>query len=201
MSQASTRDTILEIASRLFASNGYSAVSMRDVAAGVGVTQANLYYHFKDKDQLIRDSLASIVAEKMELMEECLSTAHSNKEKIESFIFWFVRLVFEDRIFSKLILRELLDGDDDRLRYLSKEVFERPFALLVDVMREYAGKVDPTLSAVSVAGVILGHFQLSRILPYLPDDRTDHTDPDVVARHVLAMLHGALQGPAGSMEA
>ncbi|WP_333826024.1 TetR/AcrR family transcriptional regulator [Pinisolibacter sp.] len=200
MPETSTRDTILEIASRLFASNGYAAVSMRDVAARVGVTQANLYYHFKDKDHLIRDSLALIIAHKMEPMEECLKAAHSNKEKIEFFISWFVRLVFEDRVFSKMILRELLDGDEDRLQYLSMEVFKRPFALLVDVMREYTGRVDPTLSAVSVAAIILGHFQLSRILPYLPDDRADHTAPDVVARHVLAMLQGPLHDPAGSME-
>lgn len=37
-----TRTTILLEAAKLFASEGYSAVSMRDVANKVGVTPANL---------------------------------------------------------------------------------------------------------------------------------------------------------------
>jgi len=38
-----TQGVILEVASRLFASRGYDAVSMRDVAMEVGGTPANLY--------------------------------------------------------------------------------------------------------------------------------------------------------------
>ena len=43
---ADARATVLEVALRLFARNGYAGVSMRDVALEVGFTQAAIYYHF-----------------------------------------------------------------------------------------------------------------------------------------------------------
>src|SRR3546814_14166652 len=51
---------LLDTAARLFAESGYKAVSMRDIAKLVGVTQANLYYHFRDKADLTEATLASV---------------------------------------------------------------------------------------------------------------------------------------------
>ena len=42
------RDVIIDIASRLFITQGYEATSVRQIAEEVGVTEAALYYHFKD---------------------------------------------------------------------------------------------------------------------------------------------------------
>lgn len=47
------RDRILENAARLFVSNGFTAVSMREIAEAVGVSKAGLYYHFADKEGLM----------------------------------------------------------------------------------------------------------------------------------------------------
>ncbi|NKB84848.1 helix-turn-helix transcriptional regulator [Ochrobactrum grignonense] len=60
-----TRTVIIETAAGLFADLGYSAVSMRDVASKVGVTPANLYHHFKGKDELIREALAHVRARQL----------------------------------------------------------------------------------------------------------------------------------------
>jgi AcrR family transcriptional regulator len=44
---------ILDAAYRLFRRQGYSRVSMNEIAAATGVTKRTLYYHFKSKDQLL----------------------------------------------------------------------------------------------------------------------------------------------------
>jgi AcrR family transcriptional regulator len=44
-----TREEILGLSVPLFATRGFDGVSMRDIAAAVGVTPAALYYHFSDE--------------------------------------------------------------------------------------------------------------------------------------------------------
>ncbi|KAB8331352.1 TetR/AcrR family transcriptional regulator [Scytonema tolypothrichoides VB-61278] len=48
----SGRSRILEQAERLFRTQGYNTVTMRDIAREVGIRQASLYYHFPSKEQL-----------------------------------------------------------------------------------------------------------------------------------------------------
>ena len=52
-----TRKRILDAAYRLFRRQGYSRVSMDEIAAAATVTKRTLYYHFTSKDQLLADVL------------------------------------------------------------------------------------------------------------------------------------------------
>jgi AcrR family transcriptional regulator len=46
------RETILETSAKLFSQQGYKEVSIRDIAQACGMTNAALYYHFKNKEDL-----------------------------------------------------------------------------------------------------------------------------------------------------
>ena len=46
------RHQLLAIASDLFATKGYDATSIRDVASAAGMTSASLYYHFPSKEEM-----------------------------------------------------------------------------------------------------------------------------------------------------
>jgi AcrR family transcriptional regulator len=48
-----TRDRILSVALRQFASQGYANTSLREIADELGVTKAALYFHFKTKDDIV----------------------------------------------------------------------------------------------------------------------------------------------------
>ena len=47
-----SRERILEAALQLFSSQGYRATSVRDIAAGAGVSTGNVYHHFPDKETI-----------------------------------------------------------------------------------------------------------------------------------------------------
>jgi AcrR family transcriptional regulator len=49
------RTKILDAARELFAEHGYEAVTMRTIAEKIEYTPTAIYYHFKDKDALIRE--------------------------------------------------------------------------------------------------------------------------------------------------
>ena len=44
---------ILDAASRVFRRQGLHATGMRDIAAELGMAVGNLYYYFKDKEELL----------------------------------------------------------------------------------------------------------------------------------------------------
>lgn len=49
---ATTREKIIYHALKLFAAKGYDGVSMREIAAAVGIQGASLYNHFKGKEDI-----------------------------------------------------------------------------------------------------------------------------------------------------
>jgi AcrR family transcriptional regulator len=61
-SKPDPRDRILDVAERVFASEGIEAVSMRSLAAQVGITLSNLQYHFPSKPQLLEACFARCIA-------------------------------------------------------------------------------------------------------------------------------------------
>lgn len=52
-----TRDRILTVALRLFATQGYATTSLREIADELGVTKAALYFHFKTKEDILNGIL------------------------------------------------------------------------------------------------------------------------------------------------
>ena len=64
MSQKTTKQKILDTALKLFASNGYKATTVREIAGAIGIEQSALYNHFKNKDEILEtiiNDLASLL--------------------------------------------------------------------------------------------------------------------------------------------
>lgn len=51
----STREKILDIALRLFNKDGTAEVSTNHIAEACGISPGNLYYHFRNKQEIIRE--------------------------------------------------------------------------------------------------------------------------------------------------
>lgn len=51
--RAAFRDRMCDVAQAKFAQHGFHAVTMRDLAAGIGVSSMTPYRYFKDKDEII----------------------------------------------------------------------------------------------------------------------------------------------------
>lgn len=50
---ADTRETLLRLAARSFATQGYTATTMRNIAEQAGIEAASIYYHFSSKEELV----------------------------------------------------------------------------------------------------------------------------------------------------
>lgn len=63
--RSKTRDRIVDTALRLFNQQGYGAVSTATLAAGCGIAEGNLWYHFKTRAALL-DAIADRFAQAIE---------------------------------------------------------------------------------------------------------------------------------------
>lgn len=57
------RDLILTTALRLFNEQGSHKVTTNHIAKAMGISPGNLYYHFKNKEHIIRDLLSRLIRE------------------------------------------------------------------------------------------------------------------------------------------
>ena len=57
-----TKSKILKISLKLFASKGYKATTVRDIAGAMGVKQSALYNHFKNKDEILETLVSELTS-------------------------------------------------------------------------------------------------------------------------------------------
>ncbi|MBJ3777332.1 TetR/AcrR family transcriptional regulator [Acuticoccus mangrovi] len=86
MGATDTREHIVEAADRLFYENGYAATSFADIAAAVGLSRGNFYYHFKTKDELLGAVIARRLASTEAMLAAWEEGASSPVARIRRFI-------------------------------------------------------------------------------------------------------------------
>lgn len=69
------RDDIIEAAAALFATKGYAATSIRDIAQEVGILSGSLYYHFSSKEEILLEAHARGVAQVTEAVKVAMASA------------------------------------------------------------------------------------------------------------------------------
>lgn len=127
-----TGPAIRAAALRLFASSGYAAVSMREIAGAVGVRAGALYLYTPDKQTLLFD----LLREHMEQVIEAWNAAKGGEtplERLETFVRFHVDFHFDrsDEVFLSYM----------ELRNLTAE----NFAHIEDLRRAYEAELEVIL--------------------------------------------------------
>jgi TetR/AcrR family transcriptional regulator len=188
-----TRTRILEVAVPLFASAGYEGVSMRAIAKAVGIQAPSLYNHFPDKQSLYLGAMTYAFADKARGISETARASGTPEEKLSRFVERFTELMADDPDFRLLLQRELLDGDETRLKIVAEQVFREPFEAISALAKELDPSCDPHMLAISMAGLVLFHFETAPVRRFLPGMREEHEQAAVITQHVMRLLTRALR--------
>lgn len=98
MSAEETKQLILDVALSQFAQRGYSAVSIRSICKEVGIKESTVYYHFKNKQDIL-DSLVEEFEATADRMNKMLASGFKDVEveKIEDYNFLQIsRMYYND---------------------------------------------------------------------------------------------------------
>jgi AcrR family transcriptional regulator len=123
------RDAILDTSAKLFSQHGYKEVSIRDIAQACGMTNAALYYHFKNKEDLFLAMLERDHEQTLEALREAANGPGDLREDLKRLVAQYAAITCERRQSFQTLRRDLSSIENVRGHKLFAEMrssFMRP---------------------------------------------------------------------------
>ena len=123
------RDTILDTSTKLFSQHGYKEVSIRDIAQACGLTNAALYYHFKNKDDLFLAMLQRDHEKTLTALRAAASDSGDLREDLKQLVACYAEITCQRRQSFQTLRRDLSNVEVVRGHKLFAEMrssFMRP---------------------------------------------------------------------------
>ncbi|MEN8188411.1 MAG: TetR/AcrR family transcriptional regulator [Thermodesulfobacteriota bacterium] len=124
-----TREKILEKALQLFNERGTAAVTTNHISAAIGISPGNLYYHFHNREEIIREIFSMMEEESREGFGPIASEAHGLGLQAFEETFRFIQQFNQRFIFFKRELPILLMRDPE-LRVSFEKVHQETLELI-----------------------------------------------------------------------
>jgi AcrR family transcriptional regulator len=181
----------LDAAARVFASHGFDATRIEDLADATGVPKATLYYYFTGKEEILAHLLGTMLEVIRDEVKEASSGTGPARQRLEQVVRAQLDVMAAHPDSCTALISEL--GRAGRMPETSaaiNEAFHAPVrALLVD------GAADGTLHAVAnpeaAASVIFGAVTFAGLHEIVA---TGVLDADRLAGEVLSLLLDGLAG-------
>jgi AcrR family transcriptional regulator len=167
MADSPSKDQILDAAERLFAQQGFSRTTIKQIGKAAGVNSALLYYYFGDKERLYRAVLERLVTRLVGRTLGRLGADASPPLKIRGFIEAQVETFIANPQLPKLFMREMLDHDAahavEQIQHLAATSFKGLCDTIADGQRQriFRSDIDPKFAAISTVGQV-AYFFLAR---------------------------------------
>ena len=203
MTAGGRREQILQGSMKLFAEKGFRGTTTREIAQGIGISEALMFKYFPSKEALYQ----AIIRKRTDGSEEMLFPKEAIQAKDDQQVFqaiasYFIRKNTEDPTFMRLILYSSLEGHDlsniffenhatERTRLLSKYIRQR-------IKEKAFKKVPPMLAARAFMGMVIHYVQTEEIHGMKATSR--FSQKKVVSTLVDAFLNG-LKGSQSPNEA
>jgi AcrR family transcriptional regulator len=152
------RQAIIAAAIDYFYEYGYQKASVRDICRRVGLTQAALYYHFHNKEEILFTIIELFSNQLYCTLKSCLTGPRDPVDKLRQGISRHILSIKTDRKGAKIIIEDkrFLSGE---LKKLVKEKEKNVFNLYRDCLVELqsSGKLtdcDLTVATFALIGMI-----------------------------------------------
>jgi AcrR family transcriptional regulator len=177
---AGTRERVLRHAQRLFASKGYGATSLREVAKVAGVRMFTVQHHFGSKQRLYAEIVREWDREVHALVSRVLAQPASSAHPVERVVDALFDFFLANRARVALNARAVLGEGVPRRLVLSDRNWV-PFANAnMEAQQLSANGLDTRLLLITVEGILHNHVLAAPHYRHLYG--RDVTDPAVAAR-------------------
>ncbi len=153
-----TQQNIINTAMKLFARDGFDGVSVDIIAKDANINKAMIYYYFKNKAQLYKRVVSTILDEIYHQILKDIKRADKPKDELRIFIETFCNFAWNNPYLSSLMLAELGNG----AKNLPDDMFvglKQIFLLLSDILKRGEEKgcffdVEPIIIHFMITGTI-----------------------------------------------
>jgi len=151
------RQRILEQARHLFSLHGYHGASIRDIAQACGLSNAALYYHFGNKQNLFFEVLKEYIAVVTRQLQEAGAGEGSCRERLARIADAYAQIIVESQSAIQTLFRDLTQFDREEIRHLLPDARGRIQSTITTVLEEgiAAGEIRP-MDTYHVGVLLLG---------------------------------------------
>jgi len=192
------RERLLASAQRLFAERGYASVSIQQIALAAGLSKATVFHHFPTKESLYLEVVRTACLDTQGLLHEARNSG-SPLDALRAFAAAHLAHIFEHDELTRLVSRELINGDQDQGRAMAEQVFGEHFSRLLTLIRacqdsgDIRTDIQPAEAAIAIVGMNLHLFQSWPVIRHLPG--AGITDVAQTGRHLFDMLIEGMRPP------
>lgn len=163
----SSRDAILDAAERLFARQGFTTTTIKEIGAEAEVNSALLYYYFADKETLYRETLRRLLGTLASSASHGLDVATSAPEGIRGTVRAQVEFTLARPHAPMLMVREMIDHEARHAEEQIAQHLAGTFRRLCDLIERgqrdgvFRADVDPQFAAISSLAQVV-YLQVAR---------------------------------------
>lgn len=187
----SARDRLLDAAIELFATRGFQAIGLRDLAGYVGLHAGSLYHHIENKQCLLFELIESALADLLAGTKHRLKGASTTSERVRRFVQAFVSFSLNDKYRLALITREFVNLSEEHKQQVQpiKATYSALLkAIVADEVQEIGEFEDEiSLTTHAVIGMLFGQSQWDDM------ETSEQQLTDVLTRCALNMIASAKQ--------
>ena len=162
-----TSDLILDAAERLFARQGFTATTIKQIGKEANVNPALLYYYYDSKETLYRAMLQRILGQLLARGTDAIERASSHADRIRAFVRAQAKLLGEHPHFPQLLVRELVDHQAAHAEQAITSTAAGAFRRLCEVIEAgqrdgaFRKSLDPRFTAISIIAQV-AYFAIAR---------------------------------------
>lgn len=191
-----TKQSILKISRRLFATNGYEGFSMRILAKEAGTGLSSIYHFFKDKDELLKELFASTNRE--------LGAARAklpDYDSAESMMLGRIQFQFEHIEAIIFVLKYYLHFRPSFLKLKTGYIPTKGYLHIQEVVRSgvQSGEFAIKESEIDEEAKVIAHAINGFLLEYYPNP-PENAELEEVSRTINRFLMRSLTNKEDSMK-
>jgi AcrR family transcriptional regulator len=196
------RQEIIRAAMEVFARNGFGGSTTREIAENAGISEAMIYSHFRNK----QDLYTAIIDEKLQESEPLYYPLDAMRNKDDPRVFItivsnYLRRQSEDTTFLRLLLFSALEGHELASMFVAGPV-RKFFEFLSDYIRDRIDEgalkpINPEITSRCLLGMV-HYFVLLREV--LGDDTLNPIDPAEVIETIVKIFCQGILADDGKLK-
>lgn len=158
-----TRQHIVDVASRQFRAGGLNATGITTVMSEAGLTNGAFYPHFFSKDDLIEKTLASALEEQNDRQKQFLEAEESFETVVRSYLRWAHREGSGTGCPSAALLPEIA-----RQPVVTRRTYQAGLSAIIETLSQHFSGDSKELArrkAMSIFALLVGTLQIARAVP------------------------------------
>ncbi|MCC6346642.1 MAG: TetR/AcrR family transcriptional regulator [Nitrospirales bacterium] len=160
------REQIAQAALRIIAQRGVRALTTASIAQEVGISEANLYRHFKNKDEILSEMVEIIGNDIMESFKGIFGSGGDPVGKLKRVFLFHLTLIESNEGIPRLVFSEEMHRGNKELREKFLALITRYAEQVHLLIREgqEKGFFRPEIDPLKTATMFIGMVQISTLL-------------------------------------